>query len=151
MRGVGKLAVRGLKPRDLPGLLAYDFAPLITERDTIYLIVSSDHGEVSAVAELDGRVAGFCLGVRSADGRSVFLLQLHVRKELRRGGIGTRLLEELEARARKFGVRRVWLLTTLARSFYEKRGYAPSSDVLDPGSLAYVLSVKRSLVLSKEL
>ena len=146
---MGGLAVRGLRPGDLPGLLAYDFAPLITERDTIYLIVSRDHGGVSAVAELDGRVAGFCLGVRSADGRSVFLLQLHVKKELRRRGIGTRLLEELEDRARKLGVRRVWLFTTLTRSFYEKRGYASSADVLDPEALAYVMSVKKSLVLSK--
>ncbi len=148
---MGKLVVRGLEPRDLPALLSYDFSPLITERDTIYLIVSRDHAEVSAVAELGGKVAGLVLGMRSADGRSVFLLQLHVRRELRRKGIGTRLLEEFERRARELGVRRVWLFTTLARSFYEKRGYAASADVLDPGMLAYVLSAKKSLVLSRAL
>ena len=148
---MGRLAVRGLEPRDLPGLLSYDFSPLIAERDTIYLIVSRDHAEVSAVAELDGRPAGFVLGMRSADGDSVFLLQLHVRRELRRRGIGTRLLHELERRARELGVKRVWLFTTLARSFYEKRGYAASADVLDPEALGYVMSVKTSLVLSKDL
>lgn len=146
-----ELLVRGLRQGDLRNLLAYDFSPLITERDTIYLIVSRDHGGVSAVAELDGKPAGFVLGVRSADGRSVFLLQLHVRRELRRMGIGERLLRELERRAQKLGVERVWLLTTLARSFYEKRGYVLDGDVLDPEALAYVLAVKKSLVLSKKL
>lgn len=148
MRG---LEVRGLEGGDVRGLLAYDFSPLITERDTIYLIVARDHGGVSARAELDGKPAGFALGVRSADGKAVFLLQLHVRRELRRRGIGTRLLRELENRARALGVERVWLLTTLARSFYEKRGYSSSPDVLDPEALAYVRGVKRSLVLSKKL
>ena len=151
MTGVGELSVRGLEPGDLPGLLAHDFSPLVTERDTIYLIVARDHGGVSAVAELDGKPAGFALGVRSADGKSVFLLQLHVRSELRRRGIGTRLLHELEGRARSLGVERVWLLTTLARSLYEKRGYSSSLGVLDPEALRYVRRVKRSLVLSKRL
>ena len=145
------LVIRGLRPQDLPLLLSYDFRPLITERDTIYLLIAAGHSEVSALAELGGKAAGFALGVRSADGKSVFLLQLHVRRELRRRGIGGRLLEELEGRARRIGAESVWLLTTLARSFYEKRGYVPGGEPLDESTLAYVLTVKKSLVLSKEL
>ena len=52
------------------------------------------------------------------------LRSLVVKAEARSGGLGSRLLEHAEERARARGVHRIYLLTTTADSFFAARGYA---------------------------
>lgn len=51
---------------------------------------------------------------------------LMVKTELKGQGIGTKLLESAEEKAKELGVRKIWLETGsdwLAKNFYEKHGY----------------------------
>jgi amino-acid N-acetyltransferase len=51
------------------------------------------------------------------------LRSLVVKAEARSGGLGSRLLEHAEERARARGVHRIYLLTTTGASFFAARGY----------------------------
>jgi ribosomal-protein-alanine N-acetyltransferase len=78
------------------------------------------------VVERDGRLVAFVLGWRRSriEGHVV---TLDVMASARRGGIGRRLMLELEARFREAGVERMQLETaatnTAAIAFYERLGY----------------------------
>ena len=76
------------------------------------------------VAEKDGRLVGAVLG--GFDGRRGLVYHLAVEPEERRQGIGSALMDELEARLRQKGCRRYYLLVTWdnpeALQFYERSG-----------------------------
>lgn len=64
-------------------------------------------------------------------------------EDLRVKGLGTKLLDQLEAIAKQKGAKKA-LLTTFefqARSFYEKRGYQVVGEIKDypPGSSYYTM------------
>ena len=77
------------------------------------------------VAEEDGRVIGSVLG--GYDGRRGLLYHLAVAKDSRQHGLGSQLLDEVEARLRDKGCLKCYLMVTLdnpeVESFYEKRGW----------------------------
>ncbi len=83
----------------------------------------------SIATDADARVVGGAVG--RTWGRCCELLQLWVDPDHRSSGVGSRLLEAFEARARTRGCN-VFYLTTLsfqAPDFYRKRGYAPIAQI----------------------
>src|SRR5262245_15087052 len=60
-------------------------------------------------------------------GASALLRSLVVRPDLRSTGLGKALVARAEAHARAHGVRALYLLTTTAAGFFERRGYVPAS------------------------
>jgi ribosomal protein S18 acetylase RimI-like enzyme len=77
------------------------------------------------LAELDGQVVGTVLG--GFDGRRGMVYHLAVTEAYRQRGIGTALMDELEARLRQKGCLRSYLLVTNdnldAMRFYQTRGW----------------------------
>lgn len=59
-------------------------------------------------------------------GADALLRSLVVRPDQRGRGLGGRLVDAAEARARNEGVTRLWLLTETAAPFFAARGYAPA-------------------------
>lgn len=74
------------------------------------------------VARADGIVVG-CVGLE-AFGQDGLLRSLAVAGSHRGRGMARRLVAEIERLARQLGVTRLFLLTTTARAFFERRGYA---------------------------
>jgi ribosomal protein S18 acetylase RimI-like enzyme len=83
----------------------------------------------SFASESSGRVVGGAVG--RTWGKCCELLQLWVEPELRTSGVGSRLLQEFERRARGRGCS-VFYLTTLsfqAPGFYRKHGYGVLAQI----------------------
>ena len=95
--------------------------------------------------EASGRVVGGAAG--RTWGKCCELLQLWVASEARSHGIGSRLLDEFEARARTRGCS-IFYLTTLsfqAPDFYRRRGYAVLARIDGyPNGIVKYLMHKRS-------
>jgi len=73
------------------------------------------------VAVMQGRVVG-CVALETF--QSVALLRsLAVVESLRGGGIGSALYDRVLVRARELGLSRLFLLTTTAAPFFERRGF----------------------------
>lgn len=69
-----------------------------------------------------------------------------------RGGAGERLLRHVEDRARKLGLRRLFVLTTKAAHWFLERGFAQSAvEQLPPEKKSLYNLQRRSKVLSKAL
>lgn len=77
------------------------------------------------VAESDGQIVGSVIG--GYDGRRGLIYHLAVAREFRRHGVGSQLLDEVEARLRGKGCLKCYLMVTPdnseAERFYEKRGW----------------------------
>jgi ribosomal protein S18 acetylase RimI-like enzyme len=77
------------------------------------------------VAEEGGRIIGSVIG--GFDGRRGLLYHLAVADDNRNRGVGTRLLEEVEARLRGRGCLKCYLMVTLdnpeVEGFYQRRGW----------------------------
>ena len=75
------------------------------------------------VAERDGRLIG-CGGLESyADDSAGLVRSMAVEGELQGAGVGSRILEWVEARGRELGLQRLFLFTVGAGPFYERFGY----------------------------
>lgn len=81
--------------------------------------------ELFLVAEQDGNIVGAVLG--GFDGRRGLVYHLAVAPALRKAGIGSLLMEELETRLRSLGCIRSYLLVKPGNEetleFYRKRGW----------------------------
>jgi amino-acid N-acetyltransferase len=89
-------------------------------------------------------------------GRVGLLRSVLVARELRGTGQGARLLSEMERYAMKRGVRTLYLLTTTAGPFFERRGYARCERERAPECLKATaefmsLCPSSAICLSKEL
>ena len=77
------------------------------------------------MAEVDERIVGTVLG--GYDGRRGLVYRLAVEAGWRGRGIGSALMDELEARLRARGCRTAYLIVASehleAKSFYERRGW----------------------------
>ncbi|GAB4504599.1 MAG: GNAT family N-acetyltransferase [Anaerolineales bacterium] len=77
------------------------------------------------VAEEDGHIIGTVIG--GFDGRRGMIYHLAVAETFQRRGIGSQLLNEVEARLRARGCHRCYLMVTTdnqpAMQYYEKRGW----------------------------
>jgi ribosomal protein S18 acetylase RimI-like enzyme len=105
-----------MRPSDGPEATA-----LKLERDPELFLVARD-GE--------GVIVGTAMG--GWDGRRAYVYHLAVLPERARRGIGSRLMDELEARLRALGALKVKLqiLTDndVSRAFFERRGYLCETD-----------------------
>lgn len=82
------------------------------------------------VARVNGGVVGAAgAEVRGDDG---LLRSLVVAPDRRRTGLGSALLRRLDAQAAGWGVKRWWLLTTTAESFFRARGFVPAARATAP-------------------
>jgi amino-acid N-acetyltransferase len=68
-------------------------------------------------------------------GPSALLRSLVVRPDRRATGLGKTLVEHAEAHARACGVRSMYLLTTTAAAFFERRGYVTVSRESAPPAI----------------
>ncbi|MCX6770654.1 MAG: GNAT family N-acetyltransferase [Candidatus Micrarchaeota archaeon] len=84
-----------------------------------------DRGEF-LIATIGGRLVGMG-AFRKKDEKTAEIKRMRVRPDLQKKGIGTRLLEKLEAKAKELGYGRLILDSTTkqagALSFYRKKGY----------------------------
>jgi GNAT superfamily N-acetyltransferase len=84
-----------------------------------------------SVAKYQGEVIGYCLGFDHyafyANGRVSWVEEIMVKAELRRQGVGQRLMESFEKWAQGRGSRLVALATRRAASFYTALGYEESA------------------------
>lgn len=87
------------------------------------------------VAEANGRIVGSVIG--GFDGRRGLIYHLAVHPDFRQRGVASRLMEEVEARLRKKGCIRAYLLVTTgnneAMRFYEHRGWERMDYVVTYG------------------
>lgn len=77
------------------------------------------------VAERDGLIVGSVIG--GYDGRRGLIYHLAVARDFRQHGVGSQLLDEVEARLRAKGCLKCYLMVTpdnqVVERFYEKRGW----------------------------
>lgn len=92
--------------------------------------IAADRELMLVAVDADGTIRGAALGYREAVA-AVKLQALAVDPHLRRRGVGTRLIEELERRARQSGSTSVYLgAEEPARPFYQALGYRGRRSVL---------------------
>lgn len=98
----------------------------------------SDIGRASDVILFGRRAAGRLVGVVGLEfhGTVGLLRSLAVVACERRNGLGEALLAHAERAASKRGVRRLYLLTTTAAVFFERRGYVPTERSNAPAAIA---------------
>lgn len=109
-------AIRQPRSTDLPALKA-----LLDNSGLPSSDLSEQHLDQFIVLAQANRVAGSVgLEIRGDD---ALLRSLAVETMMRGEGLGARLLELIEERARDQGVRRLYLLTTSADTFFKYHGY----------------------------
>lgn len=125
--------IRAAEPDDAPALFevhtaairALDGYPEKVKSRWLQLLSPDGYGDpwpddFRAVAEVDGKVVAF----GEVDLRKGLIVALYVHPTLAREGVGTALLDELEARAKLAGLRAVEVLSGLnAEGFYVRHGY----------------------------
>jgi ribosomal-protein-alanine N-acetyltransferase len=131
------IRLREIAPDDLDALHALDqlcFDPDIaySRREMERYLEMS--GRLGAVAEEEGRLAGYSLGARRRNGDAL-ILTLDVHPDFRRRGVGRLLLDDLLARFRAAGAVRAVLQVAVenapARAFYRKAGFRESGQLPD--------------------
>ena len=142
---------RKLKKKDFFLFNEMDWSPLPKERDSIYIILAIDQADCSFVAEEGGEFLGVILCTRSSNGQSIYINHIWVKKEIRKKGIGRKLMAHLEQYAVRQGVRRIWLFCwdELA-DWYTSQGYRESYAFLDSELKDYVRCVKKVRAFVKE-
>jgi amino-acid N-acetyltransferase len=93
----------------------------LLERSALPLVGVEEHLPDFLVSENAGRVVGV-VGLERY-GADALLRSLAVDRTCRATGLGTRLTDDLIARGRSAGVRRLYLLTTTAEQFFARRGF----------------------------
>jgi predicted GNAT family N-acyltransferase len=96
---------------------------ILSEKDT-----STDTTDVHFGAFIDSKLVG-CLMLRANSPTQVQMRQVAVDPGFHGKGIGRKLVEAFEKRAREIGAREVVMdARQTARNFYEKLGYSTTSD-----------------------
>jgi GNAT superfamily N-acetyltransferase len=115
-------------------LLVQDFAvTFVPERSAFensLLEILADADANLSVAVLENQVVGYCLGSDRytfyANGRTSFVEELMVREDLRKRGVGRKLIGCFEQWSVSRGSKLVGLFTRRAARFYEAIGYESS-------------------------
>lgn len=135
------LIIRPARPADTDGLfelllqLGADYHPDRTAFDASFGTLAGDGDSSSIlVAELSGRPVGYALvtvtPLLHANGSSAQLQELVVDKNLRGTGVGTELIEAVEALCRAQSVRQLTVPSRRSADFYERLGYTSTADFL---------------------
>jgi amino-acid N-acetyltransferase len=93
----------------------------------------AESGATFLVARVDGVLAGV-VGLEAL-GTSALLRSLCVASERRKQGLARSLCAAIEALARGHGVRELYLLTTTARPFFERQGFAVGTRDTAPAEI----------------
>ncbi len=111
------LTAEPARPHDLRGALDLLGRAELTEQD-----VAERWGHYFVVREDDGRVVGVAgLEVHGEDG---LLRSVAVDADYRGQGLAASLVEAAMERAKRLSLRAVYLLTTTARDYFARRGFA---------------------------
>jgi ribosomal protein S18 acetylase RimI-like enzyme len=82
-------------------------------------------GSTSAVAEVDGQIAGFCLAAHEQG--AAYIITMDVLQAYRRHGIAAALLDDIERQLKESKARAIWLETATenepAIAFWQKHGF----------------------------
>ncbi|MBI4205461.1 MAG: amino-acid N-acetyltransferase [Betaproteobacteria bacterium] len=104
------------------------------------------------VLDHDRMVAGCAALYPFPDERAGELACLAVHPDFRNQGAGERLLREIEARARRLKIRKLFVLTTRAEHWFVERGFTEAGvDVLPRERRTLYNLQRRSVVLTKRL
>jgi amino-acid N-acetyltransferase len=137
-----RIRVTGLQEAQLPALVALEQACTAMDRDagsgaeeaqarTLADLAALTRRHDVRVAEADDEVAGYLAWRDEAPGVAV-LEELSVHPDHRRCGIGTRLLEELQERARELGMEQIVVRSRekpgWIQAFCKKGGFEPLGD-----------------------
>ena len=145
------MRIRKLKKKDFFLFNEMDWSPLPKERDSIYIILAIDQADCSFVAEEGGEFLGVILCTRSSNGQSIYINHIWVRTEIRKKGVGRKLMARLEQYAVRQGVRRIWLFCwDELIDWYTDQGYRESYAFLGSELKDYVRSVKKVHAFVKE-
>ena len=110
---------------------ATSFKPERAAFDVCLKGLLSEESTWLSVAEYQGEVIGYCLGFDHyafyANGRVSWVEEIMVKAEMRRHGVGQRLMEGFEGWAQARGSRLVGLATRRAAPFYTALGYEESA------------------------
>jgi amino-acid N-acetyltransferase len=159
-KGVGTLVtpdpietLRGAKLNDIGGILQL-IEPLETQGTLVKRSRSLLEREVNrfVVLEHDGIIVGCAALYPFTDERAGELACLAVRPDFRSQGAGERLLHDMEARARRLKLKRLFVLTTRAEHWFVERGYSETviEDLPAPKRALYNYQ-RRSVVLVKRV
>jgi ribosomal protein S18 acetylase RimI-like enzyme len=139
-----RAAYRGLLPDELLDRLSVD------EREGKWRELIASSGAAVVVAELDGRLAGFCVTAPSGD--EAELTALYVEPERWRTGIGGRLLRAAIDDLRAGGCRALtlWVLPANASAiaFYERFGFEhDGGEKIEEGTGARCVRMRAALAV----
>jgi ribosomal-protein-alanine N-acetyltransferase len=147
--------LRAFEAKDLPELLRLDarcFPPLISySRAELQFFVRHPRS-TTTIAESEDQIAGFCvLDWKLESGRKIgHFITIDVAPELRRNGLGRRLMETGEAKLAAMGCVAITLEVAAnnpgAQAFYERLGYHRTGWI--PG---YYADGTNGLVMRKAL
>ena len=116
------------RPHDLRGALDLLGRSELSDKD-----VSQGWGHYFVVREDDGRVVGVAgLELHGEDG---LLRSVAVDADYRGQGLAKALVEAVVERASRVGLRSVYLLTTTARDYFARRGFADSAREAAPAAI----------------
>jgi len=116
------------RPHDLRGALELLGRAELTQQD-----VAERWGHYFVVREDDGRVVGVAgLEVHGDDG---LLRSVAVDEDYRGQGLAASLVEAAMERARRVNLHSVYLLTTGARAYFERHGFADCPRDLAPAAI----------------
>lgn len=105
-----------------------------------------------SIVEHDGVIVGCAALYPFSEERAGEMACLAVTTQFRRGGIGERLMQHIEARARASGLERLFVLTTRTEHWFRERGFVEvSPDQLPKQKRELYNYERRSKVLAKEL
>jgi ribosomal protein S18 acetylase RimI-like enzyme len=101
------------------------------EEQERFLAMLSLNPDLMSVMEKDGAMIGTILG--GFDGRTAMMYRLAVLPEYQKMGIGSKLIEDFEARAKARGIRKISLhvhmLNQQVIEYYQRKGYLPMDYV----------------------
>jgi amino-acid N-acetyltransferase len=120
--------IRPASPADYSGLLA-----LLDEAGLPKDDLTGARLDGFLVLARGGRLEG-AVGLERY-GPVALLRSLAVAAKLRGAGMGRRLVDALETRAREAGVEQLWLLTTTADGFFARLGYARADRADAPDAI----------------
>jgi GNAT superfamily N-acetyltransferase len=153
--GTAEAVIRWATPRDVSGLMAGVTALFAEDAGTHDPLRNArwpaQHGEkwcrellaernaLVLVADAEGQVVGHLVGTYAAAselwlGARAVLVNMYVAPEWRAGGVGSRLVEEFTAWARRRGAARLFVEAYAANEgavrFYRRNGFVPMSTML---------------------
>jgi amino-acid N-acetyltransferase len=104
------------------------------------------------VLERDGTIIGCAALYPYTDNHSAELAAFAIDANYRRGGRGAKLLTEIEKRARKQGIHKLFLLTTQTMHWFIRHGFVQADVTALPTQKAEMYNFqRRSAVFTKEL